>query len=222
MLLMPNVDEATVNRLNQTALEWSGFCLPMIGLHPTSVNATTLPSLTWIKEALQTSRYIAIGEVGIDLYWDSTFRQSQIDVFRYQIDLSLEFGLPLVIHSREATSLILDILAAYGIRHRGVLHCFSGTEEEAFRAIELGLMLGIGGVITYKKSNLPAIVKVIGLQNVLLETDAPYLAPVPFRGQRNEPSYIKLVAEAIASHTEQKAEEVASIATANARRLFNI
>ncbi|HBZ66609.1 MAG TPA: hydrolase TatD [Bacteroidales bacterium] len=222
LLLMPNVDESTIDRLNQTASEWPGYCLSMIGLHPTSVNEATPSSLPWIVEGIQTGRYVAIGEVGIDLYWDKTYQQRQIDIFCYQIDLSVEFGLPLVVHSREATGLILDILATYNNKPKGVLHCFSGTEAEARRAIDLGFMLGIGGVFTYRKSNLADIVTAVGLQHILLETDAPYLSPVPHRGQRNEPAYTRLVAEAMAAHLGLMAEEVAGITTANARKLFSI
>lgn len=221
-MLMPNVDESTLDRLHQVAGRWPDYCLPMIGLHPTSVNHTTADDPKWVEEGLRTGHYWAVGEVGIDLYWDKTHERRQVDVFRYQIELALNFGLPLVIHSREATSLILDILTAFDPRPKGVMHCFSGTTDEALRAVELGLMLGIGGVFTFRKSNLPEIVQRAGIQNIVLETDAPYLSPVPYRGKRNEPSYLKLVAEAMASTLQTTTDEVAAITTANAKRLFSI
>lgn len=221
-LLLPNVDENTVEPLLHVVSQWEGFCLPMAGLHPTSVDHNTPSSLSWLEDALATGNFIAVGEVGIDLYWDSTHREKQIGMFRYQIGLAVKYDLPLVIHSREATALILDILCEYRGKVRGVMHCFSGTPEEAHHAVEMGFMLGIGGVFTYKKSNLPDIVKSVGLGNVILETDAPYLPPVPYRGKRNEPAYIVLVAEAIARYLSIPVEEVAATTTANAKQLFQI
>jgi len=221
-LLMPNVDETTLVRLHQAADRWPDYCLPMIGLHPTSVNQSTTDQPKWVEEGLKTGQYIAIGEVGLDLYWDRSHESRQVEVFRYQIELALKYNMPLVIHSREATGLILEILAGFNPCPRGVLHCFSGTADEAIRAVELGLMLGIGGVFTFKKSTLPEIVKLVGMENILLETDAPYLSPVPHRGKRNEPSYLKLVAGAMAATMQTTTDEVAAITTANADRLFSI
>lgn len=221
--LMPNVDEQTLPDLMETALLHPKSCYPMIGLHPTSVNHATDFSLSWVYEGLRSGRFIAVGEVGLDLYWDKTFKTEQERVFRLQFGMAREFMLPVVIHSRESMPEIISILNSEPeVPAKGVFHCFSGTIEEARWAVEKGYYLGIGGPYTYKKSNLPEIVRSVGLSHIVLETDSPYLPPVPFRGKRNESSYIRLVAESIALNEGVSLEEVASITSKNARNLFKL
>lgn len=221
--LMPNVDEQTLTDLLDVANSYPGKCLPMIGLHPTSVNSQTDFSLEWIYKGLQSGRFIAVGEIGMDLYWDKTYKSEQEKVFRTQMAFAREFDLPIVIHSRDSMSEIIEILKSEPeIPSNGVFHCFSGTIEEAKWAINHGFYLGIGGPYTYKKSNLPELIREVGLNSVILETDSPYLPPVPHRGKRNESSYLRLVAEAISLNEAISLEEVAAITSKNARKLFKL
>ncbi len=221
--LMPNVDESTLSDMLNVANTYSGKCLPMIGLHPTSVNRQTNISLDWVYKGLESGEFIAVGEIGMDLYWDKSFRSEQEQVFRVQLSFAREFDLPVVIHSRDSMPEILEILASEPeVPCRGVFHCFSGTIDEAKWAIDHGYYLGIGGPYTYKKSNLPELISEVGLNSVILETDSPYLPPVPHRGKRNESSYVRLVAEAISQHEAISVEEVAAITSKNARTLFKL
>ncbi|MDD3663956.1 MAG: TatD family hydrolase [Bacteroidales bacterium] len=221
-MLLPNIDRQSLPLLNKICQDWPGVCYPMIGLHPTSVDNSDFEMPFWIEDELIERRYVAIGEVGIDLYWEKRFRDQQVEVFKYQIQLAVRHGLPLVIHSREATSLILEVLEPFKGKVQGVFHCFSGTESEAARAIEIGFLLGVGGVITYKNSPLPAIVSKFGLNHLLLETDAPYLPPVPHRGKRNEPSHTFIVAGFIAKLLSVPLEDVATATSHNALKLFSL
>jgi TatD DNase family protein len=191
-------------------------------LHPTSVDKNYRDEMTIVENELKTQKCHAVGETGIDLYWDKTFFKEQEYCFNRQLELALQYNLPVIIHSRNALNEIFDILKAFGNRlPSGVFHCFPGNVAEAKKAIELGFFLGIGGVVTFKNSNQNEIIKVIPLKHIVLETDAPYLAPVPFRGKRNESAYIPIIAEYIAEQTNKSPEEVAEITTGNAERLFD-
>jgi len=195
----------------------------MMGLHPTSVGENYRDELAIVENELRSDRYIAVGEIGIDLYWDKTRLNLQEEAFRIQADLAISHNLPVVIHARESFVEILNILSGYrnkGIT--GVFHAFTGTREIAGQVIDLGFYIGIGGILTYRKSELPDVVKEIDLGRIVLETDSPYLAPVPYRGKRNESSYIPVIAQFIHQIKEIPLEEVARITTQNASKLFQL
>ncbi len=220
-IFLPNCDLATVGQMLQLSARFPQRCFPMIGLHPCYVKEDVEAELAGLKAYLDQQPFWAIGEIGLDFYWDKTFVSQQEAAFRQQIGWAQGTGLPIVIHSREATTACLNIIEAEGSGSiAGILHCFSGTVAEAERTVALGLHLGIGGVVTYKKSNLPEVIRAVGIEHLVLETDAPYLAPVPYRGKRNESSYIPLIAQAIADVLSIPVAEVARITTANAERIF--
>lgn len=222
-VLLPNCDVATVTPMLALCETHPEQCFPMLGLHPCYVKEDFEKELQTLYAFLQTHRFWAIGEIGLDFYWDKTFIAQQEEAFRTQIGWALESALPVAVHSRESTTACLDILEKEGAgKVQGVLHCFSGTVAEAERTAALGLYLGIGGVVTYKKSALPDIIRAVGLERLLLETDAPYLSPVPFRGKRNESSYVPHIAQAVADALDIPVETVAKVTTANARKLFSI
>jgi len=193
----------------------------MMGLHPCHVTATVEQELSVMKEWLQKRRFCAIGEIGIDLYWDKTFFEEQKRAFRTQIDWALEYGYPIVIHCRDAFDPIYEILSSCTTLPKAIFHCFSGNLEQASKIIALGnFKLGIGGVVTFRNSGLDKVVEQVGLEHLVLETDAPYLAPVPFRGKRNEPSYLLEVAKKIAEIKNTGINEVEKITTDNAHFIF--
>jgi TatD DNase family protein len=191
-------------------------CFPTAGLHPTSVNKNYREEMAIVENELKTQKCHAVGETGIDLYWDTTFFKEQEYCFNRQLELALQYDLPIIIHSRNSLNEIFDILKAFGKLPAGVFHCFPGNVTEAEKVVELGFHLGIGGVVTFKNSHQNEIIKAIPLQHIVLETDAPYLAPVPFRGKRNESSYIPIIAEHIANQLNMSLEEVANKTTENA------
>lgn len=224
-MLLPAIDSLTTTRQARLAEEFPGHFFQMIGLHPTSINEDYMPELRHVERLLleDSSRYVAIGEIGLDFYWDTTYRQQQLEALRYQFQLAERYNLPVALHIRNAYEEIFQFLKSLSqSAFRGVFHCFSGTLEQARMAVEMGFHLGIGGVLTYKKSTLPDIVKVIPLERIVLETDCPYLAPVPYRGRRNESSYIVHTARALAAILGLPLETIAEATTANARRLFNL
>lgn len=220
-ILLPNIDTSSVIPMNQLADAFPNNCFPMMGLHPTSVKADYKKEMDAVELALQQRNYIAIGEIGIDLYWDKTFLKEQVIVFKRQLDLSLQYKLPVVIHARESFPEILETIRPYyGSGLLGVFHAFSGNLDIAKEVTRQGFMLGIGGVVTYKKSDLPLILSEVDLEYIVLETDAPYLSPVPYRGKRNESSYIPDIAQHIQKIKNVPLEEVARITTKNAMNLF--
>lgn len=221
-MLMPAIDRASA--LAQEALTHT--CLyHMAGLHPTSVGTDYREELDFVAERLRNPvhDYVAIGEIGLDLYWDRTYAAEQLSVLRQQLLWAREHDMPVSLHVRNAYDELFQLLADMGYASwRGVLHCFSGNESHAAQALRLGFHLGIGGVVTFKKSALPAIVEQTPLERILLETDAPYLAPVPHRGQRNESSYLPLVAQKIADIKQIPMADVDAVTTANAAALFGL
>ncbi len=222
-ILLPNIDSSTIEPMNKLADQFPGVCFPMMGLHPTSVKDNFREELDRVEKELSQRNYCAIGEIGIDLYWDKTRLEEQAIAFSEQLDLALERNLPVVIHARESFNEILEILDGYKNKGlRGVFHAFTGNTEIARDLVDRGFLLGIGGIITYKKSFLPDVIRETDLSHILLETDSPYLTPVPFRGKRNESSYIPYIAEAIGKIKETTLEEVARITTANACNLFHL
>ena len=199
----------------------------MAGLHPTSVKEDYEAELDLVKSRLsrdsRTTRYVAVGEIGMDLYWDRTFEAEQREVLRTQMLWAEELDLPVCLHIRKAHNEVFGLLRDLNRRtYRGVMHCFGGSVQEAQRAVEMGFHLGIGGVVTFKNATLAEVVKAVPLSSLLLETDAPYLSPVPHRGQRNEPSYIPLIAQRIADLRGISLDEVADVTTTNARSLFRL
>lgn len=219
-ILMPAIDSETHQTMLRVEAEYPE-CISMMGLHPCSVKINYEEELKIVKSYLEEKNFIAIGEIGIDLFWDKTFMEQQIKVFHLQIELALEYDLPIVIHSRNAIDECIEIVQQHsGLT--GVFHCFSGSYEQAMKIIEMGFMLGIGGVLTFKNAGLDKVISQTGLENVILETDAPYLAPIPHRGKRNESSYLKIVAEKLSSISNIKLEEISQITTANANKLFRL
>ena len=220
-MYMPNCDSSTIEAMMHLARKFPENCLPMMGLHPTYVKDNYNEELAIVEEWLAKEKFYAVGEIGIDKYWDLTYLPQQIEVFEKQIDLALQYDLPIVIHSREATQDCIDVVQKkQNGRLKGIFHCFGGTLNEAKQIIDLGMYLGIGGVVTFKKSSLPEVLKETGLSNVVLETDAPYLAPVPYRGKRNESSYIPLIAEKLGDVFGMSKEEIGRISTENAVKIF--
>ncbi|TXI80592.1 MAG: TatD family deoxyribonuclease [Flavobacteriales bacterium] len=221
-LFLPNIDLDSMEGMDALAAAHPEHCFAMMGLHPCSVGKNNDRAMQVMEERLRTGRYCAVGEIGIDLYWDRTWIAQQQEVFRQHVRWAKELDLPVVIHCRNSfaeTIAIVEEENAQGLR--GVFHCFTGTPEEARRIIALeGFVLGIGGVITYPKGGLYETMQVVGPDHCVLETDAPYLAPVPYRGKRNESGYIPLIAERLALATGKTVTEIAHMTTTNAERLF--
>lgn len=218
---LPNIDSDSIDSMLRLEANYPGVCIAMMGLHPCSVKADYKQQLQLVADWLQKRPFAAVGEIGLDFYWDKSFEQQQYEVFRKQIELALQHQIPIVIHTREAMQQCIDVVAAYkGSGLKGIFHCFGGTVEEAEKIINLGFYLGIGGVLTYKKSGLPEVLRHISLQHLVLETDSPYLAPVPKRGKRNESGYLKYIMAALAEIKKCTPEEIARITTANATFVF--
>jgi len=222
-MLLPNIDSSSIGPLFSLADRFPEQCLPMMGLHPTSVKENFRAELKLIKEALQQKNIIAIGETGIDLYWDKTFLKEQEEVFSTQIAWAMELDLPLVIHARDSFTEIFRVLdAAGGPGLRGVFHSFTGGHAELEQALSYNFMIGINGIVTFKNSGLGEVVRDIPTDRLLLETDAPFLAPVPYRGKRNESSYMLETAAKVAEIHNLSKEEIAGITSANAELLFRL
>lgn len=222
-LLMPNIDIHSVDHMLAAERNYAGICFSMSGLHPTSVKEDYLAELDILEKSFTTHRYIAIGEIGIDLYWDKTFILEQIIAFRHQLYFAVENNLPVVIHARESFPEVFSVLDEFrGKNLKGVLHAFTGGIEEAEKATGMGLKLGIGGIVTFKNSGLDRVVKETEIQNILLETDSPYLAPVPYRGKRNESSYICIINKRIADIKGITEKEAAEATYSNSAELFNL
>ena len=222
-IFMPNIDSTTIEPMLSVCADYPGFCFPMIGLHPTSVNATYEQELAVVHEQLATSnRYVAIGEIGLDLYWDKTFLKEQLQAFEKQIEWALEYRLPIVIHARDAFDYIYKVMAPYkNTPLTGIFHSFTGTVEEAAKLLQFdGFMLGINGVVTFKKSTLPEVLPTVPLERVVLETDSPYLTPVPNRGKRNESANVKDTLAKVAEIYQMPTEYVSQVTSENALKVF--
>lgn len=219
---MPNVDDESIAPMFQVEKQFPDACFAMMGLHPCSVKGTYQKEIQVIKYWLSKRKFVAIGEVGIDLYWDKTFFAQQQDAFRAQIQLAQQYNLPYVIHSRNSFNEVMEIVAEFKENApKAIFHCFSGTVEQAEQVVKFGnFKLGIGGVVTFKNSGLDKVVEAIDLKHLVLETDAPYLAPMPHRGKRNEPDYLLLIAKKIAEIKNIPVEEVAAVTTQNSMDVF--
>lgn len=221
---LPNIDSSTIDAVKKLMSNYPDQTIGMMGLHPCSVKENYQSELETIYRELKTGKYHAVGEIGIDLYWDKTFLQQQIIAFKEQIEWAKDLGLPIVIHARESLQEIFDVLDnVIDERLKGVFHCFIGSAEDAQKALSYeGFYLGIGGVYTFKNSGLKEALRDVPLERMVLETDAPYLTPAPFRGKRNETAYTLHVAEKLAQDRGLSLEKVSEITTANACDLFKI
>ena len=220
---LPAIDSTTHEAMMQIATAHSDFAIPMMGLHPCYVDAGYEKELEIVETWLKKSSFAAIGEIGLDYYHSTEFKEQQIDAFRRQILWAKQYELPIIIHTRSAMDETIKMVAEEGEgKVTGIFHCFGGDERQANKVIELGYMLGIGGVVTYKNAGLAELVAKIPLEWLVLETDAPYLTPVPFRGKRNETAYVRYVAEKIAQLKNISVEEVVEVTTANAKKVFRI
>lgn len=217
---LPAIDSETTHAMLSLEQQYPE-CKAMMGLHPCYVNENVEAELQKVQDWLSRRSFAAVGEIGLDFYWDVTFKDQQYMAFHRQIDWALHHQLPIVIHSRESTRACIDVIAQYSAKGlKGIFHCFGGTREEAEEIIGHGFLLGIGGVVTYKNSKLAGVLTDISLEHLVLETDAPYLTPVPFRGKRNEPAYLKYVAEKIAEIKGVDVSIVQQTTTKNALRIF--
>lgn len=223
-IYMPNIDETTIERLLQVCEDNSGYCFPMMGLHPTSVNEHFEIALQQVHQCLMAHRnqFVAVGEIGLDLYWDDTYLEQQMEVFDHQVRWALDLDLPIVVHCRKAIQYIYKVLSPYkNTALRGIFHSFTGDPEEAELMLQFErFMIGVNGIVTFKKSALPAILPQIPVERLVLETDAPYLTPVPHRGERNESAYIRYTLMKVAEVLGGTPEELAEQTSANAIRMF--
>jgi TatD DNase family protein len=218
---LPAIDSSET--ANMLALEgrFPEQCIAMMGLHPCSVKENYQQELELVQDWLGKRKFAAVGEIGLDFYWDKTFADAQYEAFRLQAAWALQYQLPIVIHTRNAMQETINVVKEYaGKGLRGIFHCFSGSYESALEITNAGFYLGIGGVLTYKNAGLPQVLEKIKLEHIVLETDAPYLTPVPFRGKRNESSYLKYIIAKLAEVKGVSVEEVAAITTANAQKIF--
>jgi TatD DNase family protein len=220
-MLLPNVDSSTINKLTDTCKINPKSLFPAIGLHPCSVKDNYQVELDALFKVLQDVKFCAIGEIGIDLFWDKTYYNEQVKVLEMQIGWALHYNLPVILHCRESFEHVYNIVKKYKAL-RGVFHAFTGTLEQAKKIMDLGFFVGIGGIVTFKNSGLDKIVSEIPLENIVLETDSPYLTPVPYRGKRNEPAYIKHIAKKLSDIFACSLEETAKMTSLNTENLFAI
>ncbi len=222
-MLLPNINEDSIERMLQLCIQYPHMCYPMIGLHPCDVKQDYVEVLDRMWALYAKHNFIAIGEIGIDLYWDNSMLTEQKDAFARQVEFAIAHNMPVIIHKRQSYYEVMDVLHAYeGRPIKGIFHCYSGSIEHAKEIIDLGFLLGIGGTVTYKSSHLDEILPHIDLQHIVLETDSPYLTPHPYRGQRNKSSYIPIIAQKIAEIKQTDIATVAHITTQNAKKLFHI
>ena len=220
LMIVPGVNVASIETVMQVCRAHPGYCYPALGLHPEDVKADWQEQLTIVEQAIRDhqNELVAIGEIGLDYYWDKTFKEEQQEVLRLQMELAKELDLPVILHNREATEDIMRIVKEVG--GRGVFHCFNGSRETAQQILDMGFYLGIGGVLTFKNSKLAEKLDVVPLERIVLETDAPYMAPVPHRGERNESRFMIHVAERLAQVYNCSVEHIIEVTNANARQIF--
>lgn len=222
-IILPNLDSHSVEAMLRLTGKYPENLFPTIGLHPTSVKSNYEDELKSIEEWLSKEKFYAIGEIGIDLYWDKTYLREQVIAFKHQIELAKKHHLPVIIHTRESYSEVLSIIDELNDETlNGVFHSFTGNREQAVQIIHCGFKIGIGGIVTFKNSGLGEVVKDIDLQNVVVETDAPFLSPVPKRGKRNESAYVRYIAEKLAEIHHCSLQQIADTTTKNAVNLFQL
>lgn len=218
---LPAIDSSIITRMLKMEQDYPGQCFAMMGLHPCSVKENFEEELQIAEQWLARRKFAAVGETGLDFYWDKTFTAQQYTAFRTQVGWAKKYNIPVVIHSRQSTPECIDVIKEmHDTSLTGIFHCFGGSLEEAQQITELGFYLGIGGVLTYKNSGLAGVIEKLPLDNIVVETDAPYLTPVPFRGKRNESAYLKYVVQKIADVKKISVDEAAAITTFNAQKLF--
>ena len=218
---LPNIDSSSIVGMLDLETRYPENCFAMMGLHPCSVKENWEEELALVEKHLAERKFVAVGEIGIDLFWDKTFVEEQKAVFLKQVDLANHYKLPIVIHSRDSFEMIYELLLGHPkMEPRGIFHCFTGTLDQAERAIAMGFYLGIGGVLSFKNAGLDKVIENINLDHLVLETDAPYLAPAPFRGKRNTPEYLRLVAEKLSIIKNVSIDEVARVTSENSRKVF--
>lgn len=220
-IILPDIDSESRDRMLDLSSRYPEMMFPLVGLHPTSVNENYSQELAAVEKQLGENQFYGIGECGIDLYWDTTYYKEQVKAFEYQLSIARDMHLPVIIHSRDSLEEIFKVLKKHPYIG-GILHCFPGNAEDASIAKDLGFLLGIGGVVTFKKSQMAEMIREIGPENIVLETDSPYLTPAPHRGKRNESSYIPLIAQKIAEITGYEIKKIEEITTQNAMNLFNL
>ena len=223
-LFLPNIDSSSIDGMLDLERQYPSMIFPMMGLHPCSVKEDYKQELELVSNWLEKHCFVAVGEIGIDLYWDKTFEEQQKEAFRFQIDLAHQFKLPIIIHTRNSFEETYGIVKEMNRPSlKGIFHCFSGTLDQAQQIIDLGgFKLGVGGVITFKNSGVEQVIKNIALEHLVLETDSPYLAPVPYRGKRNESAYLLEVAQKLANIYNIDIHQIAEVTTANSREIFDI
>ena len=219
-MFLPAIDSGTHNKMLSLEASNPGRCIAMMGLHPCSVGENYEEELRIVENAFKGRSFAAVGEIGLDFYWDKTFVPQQEDAFARQIELAITRKRPIVIHSRDAIDRCIEIVNRYKGKVGGIFHCFSGTRDQAAQIIDLGFYMGIGGVVTYKNAGLAEVLAGIPLEHIVLETDSPYLTPVPFRGKRNESSYLKFILEKVSQVYGESPEKIAEQTTANAEKIF--
>lgn len=222
-IVLPNIDSSSIKRMIDLSNSYPHICYPLMGLHPTSVDADYKDELQAMEYWLDKQKFYGIGEVGIDLYWETTFINEQKDAFRHQVKLAKSMDLPIIVHVRNSFNEVFDIVKEeQNGSLKGIFHCFTGSKKEAKKIIDQGFLLGIGGVLTFKNSKLSKVLEDIDLEHLVLETDSPYLSPDPKRGRRNESAFLVYIAQKLAEVYRVPVERVAEITTANARKLFRI
>ena len=222
-ILMPAIDSSTLDAMLKVEAQFPGHCMAMIGLHPCYVKENYKEELKLVEDWIGKRKFIAIGEIGLDFYWDKTFAKEQQLVFETQMQWALDLQLPIAIHTRNAMGETIEMVKSFAKQGlRGVFHCFSGSKESAEQIIGMGFHVGLGGVLTYKNAGVAEAIKDIPMEYIVLETDAPYLAPVPYRGKTNEPAYMIEVAKKLAEIKSMPLHEIAAITTNNAEKLFGL
>lgn len=222
-IYMPNIDHASIDGMMELEDRYRGQCISMMGLHPCSVKKDFEKELYIVEEWLFKRKFAAVGEMGTDLYWDKSFWEQQKEAFRIQVGWAKKLKLPIVIHCRESMNETIELLEPMiSEEMTGVFHCFSGTVEQAKKITSMGFYLGLGGVSTFKNAGMDKVIPDLDIDNIVLETDSPYLAPVPHRGKRNEPAYIPVIAEKVSSLKKITIDELMMITQRNSNRLFNV
>ncbi len=222
-MLLPNIDSGSIDDMLGLQTRYPGNFYPMMGLHPTSVKDDFEKELEIVRQQLETKKYYGVGEIGIDLYWDKKFEEQQRQAFRFQLQLAKKYRIPVSIHTRNAFNIVLQIVKEELTDDlKGVFHCFTGTKEEAFQIMDTGFKMGVGGIVTFKNSGLAGTLKDIDMKHLVLETDAPWLTPVPYRGKRNESAYLVYIAQHLAEVKGLSVEAVSETTGHIAAQLFNI
>jgi len=221
-IYMPNIDHSSIDVMLELEQKYPDYCIPMMGLHPCSVKKDFEKELYIVEEWLGNRSFVAVGEIGTDLHWDKSFKAEQIEAFKIQSDWAKKYDIPIIIHCRESLDMTISLVEEMKEEgFTGVFHCFNGNVDQAKRIRELGFYIGLGGVSTFKNAGMDKVIPYIEMDNVVLETDSPYLAPAPNRGKRNEPSFLKLIAQKVADLRETSFENIKDITTKNAQKLFN-